>query len=465
MPELFKWNNIYFVGIGGIGMSALARWFNVNGFSVAGFDKTATPLTSKLEEEGCLIHYEDNVELIPEKFRDSNTTLVVYTPAIPVNHSELGYFVENKFQRYKRSQVLGQIAATMQTAAIAGTHGKTTTSSMLAHILRSGKMNCAAFLGGITQNYGTNFLLNEPTDDLSKVTCVVEADEFDRSFLTLFPDVAVVTSTDADHLDIYGDQQALLTSFKDFVKQIKPGGQLFMRHGLSVNTNPQVKTYTYGLTEGDIQTRNLKIIDGIFTFDLITPITEILNIQLFTQGFHNVENAIAASSVALALGLAPEEIRHALSTFRGVKRRFEYIINRTDKVYIDDYAHHPTEIKAFLNSVRAIYPNRHLTVVFQPHLFTRTRDFANGFAEALSMADRLLLLEIYPAREEPIEGINSSMLLKKIDLLDKRVLTKQEVTNQLRNLDSDIIVTIGAGDIDRLIEPIRELLTPQNNSI
>ncbi len=459
MSELFKWKNIFFVGIGGIGMSALARWFRVNGFAVAGYDKTPTPLTLLLEEEGCRIHYEDQIDLIPEAFRDPTSTLVVFTPAIPASHSELQYFRTQDFQLFKRSQILGQIADTMLTAAVAGTHGKTTTSSMLAHIFRFSQVNCAAFLGGITQNYGTNFLLNEPTDHLHEVKCVVEADEFDRSFLTLYPEMAIVTSTDADHLDIYGDQQNLLSSFKDFVNQIKPGGYLFMRHGLQVDVNPKVTTLTYGLHEGDIQSRNLIITNGKFIFDIITPKGEINGIQLQTHGFHNVENAIAAAALALQSGVSPEAISRALSTFKGVKRRFEYIINRADKVYIDDYAHHPAEIKAFLTSVRAIYPDRHLTVIFQPHLFTRTRDFADDFAKALSQADRLLLLDIYPAREEPIAGVDSAMLLKKIDLFDKRIITKQEVPNQLCNLDSDIIVTIGAGDIDRLIEPVREALS------
>lgn len=459
MPELFKWNNIFFIGIGGIGMSALARWFKVNGFAVAGYDKTPSPLTKLLEEEGCQIHYEDNIDLIPENFRNADSTLVVLTPAIPASHSELKYFQSHQFKLLKRSQILGQIAGAMQTAAVAGTHGKTTTTSMLAHLLRSNQVNCAAFLGGITQNYGTNFLLNEPTDDLSQVTCVVEADEFDRSFLTLFPELAAITSTDADHLDIYGDKQALQRSFEDFVNQIKPGGTLFMRHGLAVDVNPSINTLTYGLHEGDIHTQNLRIAEGAFIFDLVTPTSVITDIQLYTPGFHNVENALAASALALEIGLTADQIRDSFSSFRGVKRRFEYIINRPDKVFIDDYAHHPTEIEAFLTSVKAIYPGRHLTVIFQPHLFSRTRDFADEFAQALKLADRLFLLEIYPAREEPIEGVDSIMLLKKIDLLDKRVITKQEVTNQLCNLDSDIVVTVGAGDIDRLIGSVMEALT------
>lgn len=440
-------------------MSALARWFNVNGFSVSGYDKTPTSLTDTLAEEGISVIFEDSVQQIPALYKlDPSQTLVVYTPAIPANHQQMAYFRANGFETQKRSQVLGWITRNLRTVGVAGTHGKTTTSSMVAHLLRSAGVNCTAFLGGITQNYGTNFLLNEPTDRPEEVVCVVEADEFDRSFLTLFPDLAIVTSTDADHLDIYGEHNALLDSFRAYVGQIKAGGTLFMKKGLQLREGAAVDVQEYSLNEGNYRSENLCIVNSRFVFDIVYPGGRIDAIPMMIPGYHNVENAIAATAVALRLGVSPGQIREGLSTYRGVKRRFEYIIESKEVVYIDDYAHHPTEIEAFLSSVKALYPGRHVTAIFQPHLFTRTRDFADGFADSLSLADRLILLDIYPAREQPIEGVNSEMLLAKVNLEDKIILSKEAIIDELRRTTNDIVVTIGAGDIDKLVGKIKEIL-------
>lgn len=454
------WTDIYFVGIGGIGMSALARWFNVNGFRVGGYDRTPSPLTTTLEEEGIAIHYNDDVHSIPPSFlADPGKTLVVYTPAVPADHSEMAYFRKNGFTVQKRSQVLGWLTSNLKTVGVAGTHGKTTTSSMVAHLLKQSGINCTAFLGGITQNYGTNFLLNEPTDNSDEIVCVVEADEFDRSFLTLFPDIAIVTSTDADHLDIYGEHNAVLESFRAYVRQIKKGGTLLMRKGLELENSTEADVKTYSLTEGDYRTANLRIVDSRFIFDILYPGGKIENVTMRVPGYHNIENAVAASAVALLLGATQEQIASGLASFKGVRRRFDFALETEHKVYIDDYAHHPTEIKAFLESVRALYPGRHITAIFQPHLFSRTRDFADDFAVSLGLADRLLLLPIYPARELPIEGVTSEMLLEKINLEDKVLVDKEDVVGKIGEMTTDILVTIGAGDIDRLVGPLKELLS------
>ena len=454
-----NWKNVFFVGIGGIGMSALARWFNTNGFAVAGYDKTATPLTETLESEGITVCYDDAVEQVPAAFlENSDETLVVFTPAIPDGHRQMDYFRARGYTMQKRSQVLGWITQNLKTVGVAGTHGKTTTSSMVAHLLRAAGVNCTAFLGGIAQNYGTNFLLNEPTEKAGEVVCVVEADEFDRSFLTLHPDLAIVTSTDADHLDIYGEHSALLNSFRNFVGQVKPGGVLFMREGLELATGTKAEVWEYALHSGSYRSDNLRIEKARFVFDIVYPEGVIENIAMRVPGYHNVENAIVASAVALWLGVTPEQIRTGLASYRGVKRRFEYIIEHDNLVFIDDYAHHPTEIEAFLLSVRALYPGRHITAIFQPHLFTRTRDFADGFAASLGLADRLLLLDIYPAREQPIAGVTSEMLLEKVNLPDKIIISKENVAHKLETLDIEVLVTIGAGDIDRLVPPIAQLL-------
>lgn len=450
-----RYQNVFFVGIGGIGMSAIARWFNINNYKTGGYDKTPTTLTQALQQEGIWVTFEDDVSVIPEIFSAPSNTLVVYTPAIPKDSHLLSHFRTNGFQVKKRSEILGMLAGEMKTVAIAGTHGKTTTSSMTAHILRSSGLNCAAFLGGIANNYQTNFLLNEPTENIGDVICVVEADEFDRSFLTLFPQVAVVTSTDADHLDIYGDHHELLSSFQTFVDQIDRKGTLILREGLQLNGPDQ--TYSYGLETGTFSARNIRIDDARFVFDIHTPDGIISDIRLQSPGFHNLENAVAAAAASGQVGVTHEQIREGLNTFKGVKRRFEYVVEG-EKVYIDDYAHHPTEISAFLKSVRALYPGRHLTAVFQPHLFTRTRDFADDFAKSLSLADKVILLEIYPARELPIEGVNSSMLLDKISAEDKLLVDKENLLGLISSSAPDILVTIGAGDIDKLVSPIKTIL-------
>jgi UDP-N-acetylmuramate--alanine ligase len=449
---------VYFLGIGGIGMSALARWFLVNGYEVAGYDRTSTALTDALQREGMTIHFDEDVEQIPAHFRENrDETLVIYTPAVPKTHPEYIYLTEHGFTLQKRSQVLGLLAGRMTTVAIAGTHGKTTTSSMVAHILKDSGVNCAAFLGGITQNYGTNFLLNEPTDDLSKVICVVEADEFDRSFLTLFPQVAIVTSTDADHLDIYGDHNAVLDSFSAFVSQIKPDGTLFMKRGLALADRTPATVYEYALEEGSFYSKNLRIENACFVFDIVYPQGVIENIALQMPGFHNVENAVAAAAAALQVGVLPEAIRQALGNYKGVKRRFEYILKSKNVIFIDDYAHHPAEVFAFLSSLKALYPERKVTAIFQPHLFSRTRDFAEEFAKSLSLADRVILLDIYPARELPIEGVSADLIFKSILSENKVQCTKADLPDLLRNEPPELVATIGAGDIDQMIPVLRNL--------
>ncbi len=456
--QIKDYKYIYFLGIGGIGMSALARWFRVNGFEVAGYDRTQTLLTDTLNSEGIQVHFEDATDLIPVEFlQNPDKTLVVYTPAIPKDHSEYIYLINNNFTLKKRSQVLGLIAGGMFTIGVAGTHGKTTTSSMTAHLLRHSGVNCAAFLGGITQNYGTNMLLNTPTENLSQVPCVVEADEFDRSFLTLFPDIAIVTSTDADHLDIYGSHESVLESFSAYVGQIKPTGKLFMKKGLSLAPKTTAKVEEYGLHEGEYHAQHIRIEDACFIFDIVHPQGIIKEVKLKVPGFHNVENAIAASAVGLAVGLSGDQIRTAIETFGGVKRRFEYYLKTERKVLIDDYAHHPAEVQAFLSSLKALYPNRHVTAIFQPHLYSRTRDFATEFAQSLSLADSVVLLDIYPARELPIEGVNSDLIFDHITG-DKTQCLKSDLVNVIKNRTTDVVATIGAGDIDTYIEAIKKVL-------
>ncbi|RYC69036.1 UDP-N-acetylmuramate--L-alanine ligase [Spirosoma sordidisoli] len=460
--SLDQFKYIYFLGIGGIGMSALARWFRINGYEVAGYDRTPTALTNALEAEGMAIHFTEDTQQIPAEFlANPAQTLVVYTPAVPKTHAEYIYLTDHGFTLQKRSQVLGLLAGQMKTVGVAGTHGKTTTSSMVAHILRDAGVNCAAFLGGITNNYNTNFLLNEPADNLREVVCVVEADEFDRSFLTLYPQLAIVTSTDADHLDIYGAHDAVLESFGLFASQIADDGVLFMKQGLTLadQTNATVKEYS--LQKGDYCSQNLKIENAAFVFDLVYPNGVITDIRLTVPGFHNVENAVAAGAVALELGVSAEAIRSALNTYRGVRRRFEYILKTDDAVLIDDYAHHPEEVRAFLSSVKALYPDRELTAVFQPHLFSRTRDFAEGFAESLSLADHVILLDIYPARELPIEGVTSDLIFRAVQSKTKRQSTKAELAGVVRDMKPSLLVTIGAGDIDQQLPMLKSALIDQ----
>jgi UDP-N-acetylmuramate--alanine ligase len=458
--DQFKY--IYFLGIGGIGMSALARWFGVNGYTVAGYDKTPTALTNALEAEGMAIHFTEDVKQIPVAFRENpSQTLVIYTPAVPKTHAEYIFLTENGFTLQKRSQVLGLLAGQMKTVGVAGTHGKTTTSSMVAHILRDSGVNCAAFLGGITNNYGTNFLLNEPADDLRSVVCVVEADEFDRSFLTLFPHLAIVTSTDADHLDIYGAHDAVLETFGMFVSQIEEDGILFMKKDLSLANKTKATVRQYSLEAGDYYSQNLRVENATFVFDLVYPKGVIEGVQLVVPGFHNVENAVAAGAVALELGVSPEAIRSALNRYQGVRRRFEYVLKTDQAVLIDDYAHHPAEVRAFLSSVKALYPDREVTAIFQPHLFSRTRDFADGFAESLSLADNVILLDIYPARELPIEGVSSELIFRDIRSKTKRQCTKAELPDLVRQMKPSLLVTIGAGDIDQLLPTLKNILKDQ----
>lgn len=447
--ELQHINSVYFVGIGGIGMSAIARYFLGRGCMVAGYDKTRTPLTVALESEGAIITYMDAGKEIPAEFLlNEQETLVVYTPAIPRDSNVLRTFEEKGWRLYKRSEVLGIISKGQYCIAVAGTHGKTTTSCMVAHILTDSGFGCTAFLGGIATNYESNFLIGDNN------VVVVEADEYDRSFLTLSPDMEVITSMDADHLDIYGNVDSLHESFSLFAKQLKPGGSLFVKTGLDI---PGIN---YSASEqSPTGAKNIRVEDASFLFDYFNPQTEIKDIRLMLPGKHNVENAVAAISLALKLGISEALIKAAVSNFRGVKRRFEYIVKTRDQVYIDDYAHHPTELAACFNAARLLYPDKRLTVIFQPHLFSRTRDFADGFAEVLSRPDELLLLEIYPARELPIPGIDSKFLLEKVQLKEKRLCGIDEVLEIVKGRRPELLLTVGAGDIDRLIEPIKHVLT------
>ena len=463
--RLDNYHSIYFLGIGGIGMSAIARWFKHSGLRVAGYDKTATPLTNELIAEGMEIHFEDKIEMLPA-YISKEKTLVVLTPAVPKEHKEYNYLKDSGFTIMKRSEVLGLLTKNYRTIAVAGTHGKTTTSSLIAHILKSSGKNMVAFLGGITTNYESNLVMN---GEVGKDTLVVaEADEFDRSFLKLFPETAVVTSADADHLDIYGDHAAMITSYQDFMGQVEknliihesieglapraaapPLGAGGLSAGISIQT--------YGTDGGEFFAENVIPDGGFFSFNLSGK-RKIENISLGVPGFHNMENAIAASIVALEYGVTEQQLREALASFKGVKRRFEFIIKKPNRVYIDDYAHHPAEIEAFLKSLRAMYAGNKLTVVFQPHLFTRTRDFADGFAKSLSMADELLMLDIYPARELPIEGVTSEIILKNVTSSVKLMCSKQELVSKLEKMNIEVLATVGAGDIDTLVKPIKEML-------
>ncbi len=458
--EINKLKYIYFLGIGGIGMSAIARWFVANNYNVAGYDKTPTPLTKALEAEGAIIHFDDNIKSIPKEFlQNPNETLVVFTPAIPKDHGEYNWLIANGFTLNKRSQVLGLLTQKLFTIAVAGTHGKTTTSSMVTHILKQAGKNVTAFLGGITQNYGTNFLINDGPDN---IICVVEADEFDRSFLTLSPDISIVTSTDADHLDIYGDHNQLLESFQLFIDRLKPNGTAYIQSAQNLKNKTNTLQFSYSLESGDYFAENLRIEDAIFKFDLNYPQGKINKIEMALPGFHNVENAVAAAAVCLQVGVSEQGIVNALASFGGVKRRFEYHIRTKSRVFIDDYAHHPTEIEAFLTSVKALYPGKKLTAVFQPHLFSRTNDFKDDFAKSLELADELLLLDIYPARELPMEGVTSSIIFDKIANPNKRLCSKQNILEIINYKNPELLVTIGAGDIDTLITPIKTLLLGKN---
>jgi UDP-N-acetylmuramate--alanine ligase len=456
--KLDQYDSIYFLGIGGIGMSALARWFKHKGLRVAGYDRTPTPLTHELLEEGMEIHFDDRIEFIPG-YISKEKTLVIFTPAIPKNHLEHNYLKDQGYTILKRSEVLGLLTKNYKTIAVAGTHGKTTTSSLIAHILKSAGKNMVAFLGGITSNYESNLVMNGEVN--AETIVVAEADEFDRSFLRLFPHTAVVTSADADHLDIYGDHLQMLSAYKEFISQINRKGNLIIHESIAMLANEatQINKETYGMSRGQFFAGNITASSGFFEFDLLGLAKKVEKIQLGVPGFHNMENAIAATLVALKFGIDEKTIREALASFRGVKRRFEFIIRKKDLIYIDDYAHHPTEIEAFLKSIKEMYKGKKITVIFQPHLFTRTRDFAEGFSKSLSLADELLLLDIYPAREEPIPGVTSDMLFKDITSPVKIRCSKKDVMQKLEDLDIEVLATVGAGDIDTLVKPIKELLS------
>jgi UDP-N-acetylmuramate--alanine ligase len=457
--KLENYRNIYFLGIGGIGMSALARWFMKSGMNVSGYDKTSTKLTEALQAEGMVIHFEDKLDLIPAEVKnEKENTLVVFTPAIPKDHQEHKYLKDNGYTILKRSEVLGLISKGYKTIGVAGTHGKTTTSSLLAHILKTAKKSMVAFLGGITTNYESNLVME---GDVTKDTIVVaEADEFDRSFLRLFPEIAIVTSADADHLDIYGDHESLIVSFKDFIKQINKKGHLIIHESIDEKLASDVTHVTkniYSMSRGQFFAGNITAKSGFFEFDL-NGFGKAEHVRLGVPGFHNIENAIAASVAAHLCGVSVPVIKQALESFKGVKRRFEFVLKGKNVLYVDDYAHHPTEIEAFLRSMKSMYPQRKLTAIFQPHLFTRTRDFADGFSKSLSMADTLLLMDIYPARELPIPGVDADMIFKDVTSKVKIRCNKSDLMQKLEALELDVIVTIGAGDIDTFIEPIKNML-------
>lgn len=448
--------SVYFVGAGGIGMSALIRYFLSKGKRVAGYDRTPSDLTLLLNDEGAEIHYEDSVSLIPDYCKDPSLTLVVYTPAVPASHTEFTYFRENGFEVMKRARVLGEITRSSRGLCFAGTHGKTTTSSMAAHLLKQSGVDCNAFLGGILKNYNSNLMLSDKSD-----LTVIEADEYDRSFHQLTPYIAVITSADPDHLDIYGTSEAYRESFEYFTSLIRPDGYLIMKKGIDVTPRlqPGVIMYTYSVEDGgDFRAENVRIGNGQIVFDFITPNGAIRDIMLGVPVKVNIENGIAAMAVAWLSGVTPDELRAGMATFAGAKRRFDFYIKRDDLVLIDDYAHHPAELKASILSVKELYAGRKVTGIFQPHLYTRTRDFAPDFAESLSLLDQLILLDIYPAREEPIEGVTSSIIFDKVTIADKQLCTKEQLPGLMASGTYDVVLMIGAGDIDRLVQPVKQIL-------
>ena len=449
--ELASIKNVYFIGIGGIGMSALARYFMSRGCIVGGYDKTKTKLTETLAAEGMVISYTDQSTSISNDFTIvSNNTLIIYTPAIPKDSLIMNYFRNSGFKMMKRSEVLGVISKGQFCIAVAGTHGKTTTSSIIAHVLTDTGFGCTAFLGGIATNYNSNFLIGDNN------VVVIEADEYDRSFLTLRPNISVITSMDADHLDIYGDVDQLVESFKLFASQLKSNGTLFMKSRLPITVGLSYSADDDG--SANIRAKNIRIKGAHFVFDYLDDEHTIHDITLALPGKHNVENAVAAISVALKLGIDIDKIKIAIANFKGIKRRFEYVVNSDQHIYIDDYAHHPQELSACFDAVRQLYPAKKLTVIFQPHLFTRTRDFADEFARVLSTVDELLLLDIYPARELPLSGIDAQFLLDKISLVNKEVCSKDVVPERIKMIKPELLLTVGAGDIDTLIEPLKTLL-------
>ena len=447
---------VYFIGIGGIGMSAIARFFLNKGISVGGYDRTPSDLTQKLEEEGAWIHYEDNIELVPDIYKNKENTLVIYTPAIPVSHTEFRFFKENQFNLQKRAQVLGTLTRTHKGLCVAGTHGKTTTTSMTAHILHNSHIDCNAFLGGITKNYGTNYILSPKSDYV-----VIEADEFDRSFHWLRPFASVITATDPDHLDIYGTKEAYLESFSQYSALIQPGGYLILHKDLEMEpcVQDKVTVFSYSRHEGDFHAENIRIGNGEIFFDLISPFENIPDIQLGVPVSINIENSIAAMALAQIAGATAEEIKTAMASFQGVDRRFDFKIKNDRVVFLTDYAHHPEEIKQSIRSIKELYADKKITAIFQPHLYSRTRDFYNEFAEGLSLADDVILLDIYPAREVPIPGVTSKLIYDHLaPEVTKRMCTKEELPDLIQNSDFDVLIALGAGDIENYAPQIVEIL-------
>ncbi|HAN64837.1 MAG TPA: UDP-N-acetylmuramate--L-alanine ligase [Chitinophagaceae bacterium] len=449
--QLSNISSVYFLGIGGIGMSALARYFMSKGVKVSGYDRTATELTRQLEAEGMSIHYMDDISLA-----DPDPGLVVFTPAIPSDHGELNYYRAQGFPMMKRSQVLGLITGETFSVCVAGTHGKTTTSSLIAHILRHSGFGCNAFLGGIAANYNSNFWSSD------RAVSVAEADEYDRSFLQLRPDIAVITSMDPDHLDIYGTAENLLDAFVEFGNRLKPGGFLLTKYGLPRKQDfiaSNHMTYSVDDDRADVYAESVSVMDGRYVFSLEMPGKKIREIELFMGGRHNIENAIAAITVTSRMGLGDDKIKAALADFQGVKRRFEYIMRNADTVMIDDYAHHPEELRALISSAKELYPGRKCTVIFQPHLFSRTQDHADGFAEVLSMADECWLLPIYPAREKPMPGVNSGMIAERMKGIPVKMISMDQVVSACAEHKPELLITAGAGDIDTKVQPIRTALS------
>ncbi|WP_242202268.1 UDP-N-acetylmuramate--L-alanine ligase [Aestuariivivens insulae] len=443
--DLNQVHNVYFIGIGGIGMSALARYFMANNKRVAGYDKTPTNITNGLLELGIDIHFDDTIESVDTSFLDKDKTLVVYTPAVPSAHSELSYFIANGYRVYKRSKVLGLITENTFCLAVAGTHGKTTTTSILGHLLYECNVPLTAFLGGISENYNSNFISKG-----TEVT-VVEADEFDRSFLTLRPNMACITSMDADHLDIYGEAESLKDSFRAFAECLKPKGTLFVKNGLPI------QGITYGIEDAsDYSIQNIKIDNGTYVFDVLTPKTILKNLKFNLPGRHNLSNALIALAMAVEYGCPHQQLAKALASYKGVKRRFTYHIKTERLVYVDDYAHHPEEINAVYQAVKEMYPDKKVLAIFQPHLYSRTRDFADDFAKSLSQFDAVMLLDVYPARELPIEGITSAWLLDKIALKDKQLVGKNELISKIRETNAQVVLTLGAGDIGEEVKRIKK---------
>ncbi len=446
------------MGIGGIGMSALARYFNHYKKVVCGYDKISTSLTKQMEKEGIPCHYEEDVLALKNllsKYKKEEI-LIVYTPAVPKDHQEYVYLLENNYNILKRSQVLGEITRQFKTIAVAGTHGKTTTTALVTHLLKSAGINCFSFMGGISKNYNTNLILGEINDQESFV--VVEADEYDRSFLTLSPQIAVITSVDADHLDIYGDANQVMEGYALFAKQIKEDGVLIVKKNVDNELRPANKKIIYSLNlDTEYCAQSIRIENAQFFYDIKSPVEFIGNVALGLPGLHNVENSIAAVAIAQQLGIKGDVIKEGLRSFSGVKRRFDYRVKTKKVVYVDDYAHHPEELKATIGSVKKLYPGKKITGIFQPHLFSRTRDFADEFAASLDMLDECILLEIYPAREKPMVGITSSWLMSKMKLVDKKLMTKEQVLEEVKLNAKEIVVTMGAGDIDLLIEPLEKI--------